>query len=72
MEYVHHHNYMGTLKLKQLAIIKKLEMGQRRYVRSFCNDHRRTSKVEAILNQLKWANITRTQGTGSGGDDLSH
>eukprot|EP00057_Strongylocentrotus_purpuratus_P006792 XP_011661266.1 PREDICTED: uncharacterized protein LOC105436913 [Strongylocentrotus purpuratus] len=32
-------------------------LGQRRYVRSFCNDHCRTSKVEAILNQLKWPTL---------------
>ena len=46
-------------------------MGQRRYVRSFCNDYCRTSKVEAI-QPAQVANITRTQGTGSGDDDLSH
>ena len=39
------------------ANIKKIEMVQRRYVRFIFNDHRRTSSVAAMLNQLKWPTL---------------
>ena len=39
------------------ANIRKLEMIQRRYARFVCNDHRRTSSVTAMLNQLQWSSL---------------
>ena len=39
------------------ANTRKLEMIQRRYARFVCNDHRRTSSVTAMLDQLHWSSL---------------